>query len=194
VPGVNRSPVTIMTSLLLITLAAWSGRVSGVDGEVQCADGSAPVDGRCVEEPATAQEVLPPRVTPFRARSMMPGHVDEPPRVETPAKALPGKATSMPRAEPGSGYGVQIGVFSERATAAKVARQLIEEIGGDFRLAPLERGSRILWACIHGPFADTATAKAALGRIRSETTYQEAFVKPLDQLKLIEPRHASTEE
>jgi len=174
--------------LSVLWLAGWSGMALGTDDVPECADGSAPVDGRCVETPAEPREALPPRVTPFRARSLMPGHVDE------PRKTVRKAPVDAPRAVAGSGYGVQIGAFSERSTALKLAQQLIDDIGGDFRLAPIARGNRILWACIHGPFPDRATAQAALGRIRSETAHQEAFVKPLDQLELIEPRHVSTEE
>jgi hypothetical protein len=129
------------------------------------------------------------RATPFRKRSMMPGQVGDP-----SSEPMAGLPRGTIESQDGHGFGVQLGAFSERSVANDVARSAAAAMGEPFYLAPLARGERILWACILGPFPDEASAMAALARVQDRTRYKDAFIKPLDQLKLVEVDHATTQE
>ena len=62
-----------------------------------------------------------------------------------------------------------------------------------FTLARIPRDERILWAAIYGPFPDENSAGDAMRRLREKTRHKEAFVKPLDNLDLLDLSDANTE-
>jgi hypothetical protein len=177
--------------LPLLVLVSESPDAQEVEGEARCRPDEIDMGDYCAGRPPDAQKLTPgaTRRTPFRLHSMMPGHVGEAPAAHLPEPPS-GKAVTAP--EPG--FGVQFGVFSERATAESMVRYAAEAVQGPYHLARIEQGNRILWACIHGPFTDRASAAAARSRLRDGTRFKDAFVKSLDELKLIELEHAHTQE
>jgi cell division septation protein DedD len=183
--------------------------------------------------PANPEESALRRVTPFRARSMMPGLAGKPDGQTKPAqgerKGLlsgPGQTTrrapapeplpvkqqpvgpgtdpsppvvehlqtapAMPAARPSGNFGVQLGVFSSKSTAISVGRPLADA-GLPVYLTPVERGGRVLWACIHGPYPDQESAADAAGRLRIDHRVGNTYIKPLADLELTELSHDTTE-
>ncbi len=128
------------------------------------------------------------RMTPFRSRSMMPGRVGH-----IPPPDPPGLPVNSMNAVPGEGWGVQLGVFSEKTKALAIISEAQTKIKGPYHLAPMAQGERILWAVVHGPFQAQSEAIAARVRLLEQTRFYEAFVKPLDELKLIEPDAPETQ-
>ena len=151
------------------------------------------------------------RITRFPSRSLMPGHVGEntgapgqspgssPPPAPAAAPPQPGTvaepvtAASVSSGHISPGYGVQFGVFSDQSTARDVARPLADR-GLAVGLAPLQRGGRTLWACIHGPFPDEASARSAAERLRIDHRLADTYIKPLDNLELTGLSNDATEE
>ncbi len=177
----------ILPLILLTTLPA---SAQDADVELQCRPDEVDMGDFCARRSPEARQLKPgaKRATPYRVNSLMPGHAGE---SLAESGAEPDAGTKD--VTQGHGWGVQLGAFSSKETADAVARAAAQIIGGPFHLAPLERGERILWACIHGPFPDEESASAARKRLLSDTNHAEAFVKPLDNLKLIELDHASTQ-
>jgi hypothetical protein len=159
--------------------------------EPRCGPDEIDMGDYCAGRRPAAQKLGPgsTRRTPFRIRSMMPGHVGEAPEAESP-----GLPQGTVAAAAGTGFGVQFGVFSDQAAAESVALGAAETVQGPFHVARIEQGSRILWACIHGPFPDRESAAAARNRLHDATRFKDAFVKSLNELKLIELEHATTQE
>ena len=147
----------------------------------------------CARRPAEAAQLKPGarRATPFRVESMMPGRAGERP-VNNLIPGL-GREPKEPTLAK-SGFGVQFGAFSSRKTAVRVAREAASQVGGPFSLARIPRDQRILWACIHGPFPDETSATEALHNLHDNTGHREAFIKPLEDMELLDLDYASTEE
>lgn len=163
--------------------------------ELACEPDEIDMGDYCAERPPEAARLKPGarRATPFRVKGMMPGRVGESPGLPRGQPRRPDTADEMaPDLETG-GFGVQLGVFSTRDKAEQVARQAAVVVGGPFALARIERDAGILWACIHGPFPDQPTAVEAQRRLRRETPFGDAFVKPLDETEPLDLEHASTE-
>lgn len=181
----------VASMLPLLYLAATPLGAQDASDEPRCRPDEIDMGTYCAGRPPQARKLKPgaTRSTPFRIRSMMPGHVGEAPYREPP-KRPEGPADSPA----GHGFGVQFGVFAERQTAVSVLRSAAQALDGPFRLAPMSQGNRILWACIHGPFPDKESAAAARNRLHEATRFRDAFVKRLDELELIELEHANTEE
>ena len=185
--------VTLRTgALLLPLLCGLSFDTVAQDAQERCEPDEIDMGDYCAKRPPEAAVLRPgaKRATPFRAKSMMPGIVGEPIQ-PAPAASVPEPADQLPL--PGSGFGVQLGAFSTRAKASEVARNAAAAVDGPFALAPIQRNERILWACIHGPFPDKAAAIEAQRRLRQNTRFTDAFVKPLDELELLDLEHATTE-
>lgn len=130
------------------------------------------------------------RATPIRIRSMMPGHADDV-RESTPVQEA--AVADSARAPGSGGLGVQLGVFSSREKAVAVGQEARSAVGGAFVLARISHQQRILWACIQGPYSDEASALRARQRLHTETRFKEAFIKPLDDLELLDLNHARIE-
>lgn len=180
--------------LLLPLLCGLATGSSAQEPEITCEPDEIDMGDYCAKRPPEAAVLRPgaKRATPFRVKSMMPGLVGEPAGPTLPGTVSePEPVADVPVA--GSGFGVQLGVFSTRARASEVAREAAAAVGGPFALAPMPRDERILWACIHGPFSDKSAAIEAQRRLRQNTRFREAFVKPLDELELLDPEHATTE-
>jgi hypothetical protein len=131
--------------------------------------------------PATTQpEKERRRVTRFRGESMMPGRIGEAESERVPADQPPAGIPPSPEAvpqDPASGYSVQLGAFSTRELAESVVHS-IESPGSPVTVVPLERGDRILWACMMGPFPDKGSALIARDQIRKDKKFRTAYIKP----------------
>jgi cell division septation protein DedD len=197
-------PARPRSALLIPLLCSISVAVAAQEAseEHSCRPDEIDMGDYCAQKQPEAAQLKPgaTRATPFRIKSMMPGHPEPLPRrpspqatpaMNTPAMNTPAKTT--PAADETPGFGVQLGVFSSRENAARVARTAQAAVGGDYVLARLPGHERILWACIQGPFPDEVAANLARRLLQEETTYQDAFVKPLDELELLELNDASTE-
>jgi cell division septation protein DedD len=189
-------PVSRKCAALLPLLCALAIDLAAQEAQNSCAPDEIDMGDYCVERAPEARQLGPgaKRATPFRARSMMPGRVGESPSLASP-EALP---EARPEPEPKSpilagGFGVQLGLFSTQETALQVQRDAAAAVGGPFALAPIELNGRILWACIYGPFPDKPAALDAQRRLRQKTPFKDAFVKPLDELELLDPEHATAE-
>ena len=66
---------------------------------------------------------------------------------------------------PGSGLGVQVGAFSDRARADHVVRDVAQ--AGAAHVETLQRGGATLYRVTLGPMTDTRMAQSALGRLES---------------------------
>lgn len=155
-----------------------------------CEPGEIDMGDYCVRKTQQPRQFGPGarRMTPFRSQSMMPGRVGH-----IPPPDPPGLPVNSMNAVPGEGWGVQLGVFSEKTKALDIISKAETKVKGPYHLAPMDRGERILWAVVHGPFQAQSEAKAARVRLLEQTRFKEAFVKPLDELKLIEPNAAETQ-
>lgn len=225
-----RGALPVGLAALLAAMLAAAQQEDESETESGCRPDELDVGDYCVgqPEPRSPTEARLQRQTPFRIRSMMPGHADRgmmPGRAaRTPAQSSPGPRPRVqaqpepaPRAqaqvaaqvqaqtqvqvqpeeaivEAGAGYGLQLGAFSQRATAERVVADAHQRFPGPYRIAPLARGERILWAVIHGPFPTLERASAARARVISERAYQGAILKSLAELELILPTHAPTQE
>jgi cell division septation protein DedD len=181
---------------LLPLLCGLAFELAAQETESGCAPDEIDMGDYCVKKAPEALKLQPgaKRATPFRVKSMMPGRVGEQPLLpgSQPAPEVQAEPAAAPSIE-ASGYGVQLGLFSTREKAREVARDVAAVVGGPFALAPIELNERILWACINGPFPDKPAAIDAQRRLRQETPFRDAFVKPLDELELLDPEYATAE-
>ncbi len=153
-------------------------------------------------EPAnSASQVVGPAASPVVAPQESPASQ----AVRTPASPVPARQVppepelpvrapvEEPAAIPAGGFGVQFGVFSSRESARRIAQPLADA-GLDVGLAKMERSGRLLWACIHGPFADRPAAEAAADRLAIDHSIPDTYIKTLDDLELTGLSHATTQE
>lgn len=172
-----------------------------------------PKDGECKPDeldmgdycaslpPATTQtEKERRRITRFRGESMMPGRTGSAtpaaPKTTTPEDVPDTPVITPPEPEPSnpfSGYSVQLGAFSSRELAQSVAFS-IESPDSKISLVPLERGERVLWACVMGPFPDNDSAMMARDRLRKDKRFRSAYIKPPQAGANQEITHDSTQE
>ena len=185
---------TLSRWAVCVLLACLCQPVSGQESAEsdRCGPDEIDMGDYCARRPPEAAQLKPGarRATPFRVKSMMPGHVGEKPNPRL--KPIPNSAAELPLPA-GKRFGVQLGVFSSRETAEQIAHDAEKQVGGVFTLARIPREERILWAAIYGPFPDENSAGDAMRRLREKTRHKEAFVKPLDNLDLLDLNDANTE-
>lgn len=143
------------------------------------------------------EEVLPGRkATPFRRQGMMPGGVKTAVKKPEEKKApLPQVVVSHNLPAPvvaQGGFGIQLGAFSSRESAISVASSVISA-GTPVLLSPIERGNKVLWACVAGPYAQADDAREDLGKIKADSRFAGAYIKPLNGMKLEGISHDSLE-
>lgn len=173
--------LTVAFSLILGTIIC-----ANVDAQTR------PKDGECLANeidlgdfcaslppPKTEAEKKRRTITRFRGESMMPGLMSQ-----TPEK--PGKTQATPPAKIEQavgqssktlteGFMLQLGVFSTRERAEKVASSIIST-GIQVNIDPLQRGDSILWRCSIGPFANRDSAEQSRDQMRIDERFSTAFV------------------
>ncbi|MBT8062709.1 MAG: hypothetical protein HKO64_07850 [Xanthomonadales bacterium] len=175
----------------MLSGTAWANEVEDAqDTEVwQCAEDEIDIGEYCVKVVESEPEQAgTPKATPFRRESMMPGVVrrsSPQPPAETPARkpAVVVRQTIPVPVVAEGGYGIQLGAWSSRETAERVGLSVIES-GVNAILSPMQRGDKLLWACIAGPYASEDAARGDLQLLKSDSRFSQAWTKPLKGLRL----------
>lgn len=91
------------------------------------------------------------------------------PRTETPASASAAPVSG--------GWAVQLGSFSQQATAERVRRELRTD-GHDAFVMPVKSGAATLYRVRIGPMQERSSAEAVLRRVKAETPGATVVVHP----------------
>jgi cell division septation protein DedD len=170
--------------LLIATGFSFPTNVYAQDDEKEkgCAIDEVDMGDYCASLPVavTEAEKKRRRITRFRGTSMMPGKVDSTRPAKPAAPALPSQPGPTPEpAPPEGGFVVQLGAFSTREIAESVVAS-VSPLGPAIRIMPLQRGDRVLWFCIQGPFESREQAALSRDHIRKEKNFKSAYIKTVD--------------
>lgn len=190
----SKIPVWAFVLLFLFSATA-SADDPGSPGadSVQCAEDEIDTGEYCVKVvPAEPEPPGTPKKTPFRKESMMPGVVRRKEGQEATPKPAIAPATkpavvvtqTIPAAIVAEGgFGIQLGAWSRRDSAAGVCNDVAPGVSGVI-LSPIPRGESILWACLAGPYASEDASSEDLANLKADSRFAQAWVKPLKGMKV----------
>lgn len=121
-------------------------------------------------EPVRADPPPPAVTAPAEAPASQPQRVSEPQR-ETPAETPPARAAAttpapQPAVAASAGWAVQLGSFSNRATADGMVRKLLAD-GHEAFVMPVKSGGATLYRVRIGPMKDRESAAKVLSRVKA---------------------------